>query len=166
VLQTSAAINPGNSGGALVDLTGQVVGVPTLAALDQQVGGGAAPGIGFAIPSNLVSDIANQIVRDGKVTNSHRAALGVSVVTVIDPLGQPLGAGIASVVPGGAAANAGIQPGSVITQINGQPVHTDADLTKLLVGLQPGQRVPLAVSDPQAGSDRTLAVTLGQLPGS
>ena len=49
-IQTSAAINPGNSGGALVDLAGQVVGIPTLAATDQQLGGGAAPGIGFAIP--------------------------------------------------------------------------------------------------------------------
>jgi S1-C subfamily serine protease len=166
VLQTSAAINPGNSGGALVDLSGQVVGVPTLAALDQQAGGGAAPGIGFAIPSNLVTDIAGQIVREGKVTNSHRAALGIGAVTVIDPSGQPLGAGVASVLSGGAAAAAGIQPGSVITQINGQPVHTDADLTKLLAGMQPGQQVPVVLTDPQTGSDRTVTVTLAQLPGS
>jgi S1-C subfamily serine protease len=166
VLQTSAAINPGNSGGALVDLTGHVVGVPTLAALDQQVGGGAAPGIGFAIPSNLVTDIAGQIVRDGKVTDSHRAALGIGAVTVIDPAGRPLGAGVASVVPGAAAGAAGIQPGSVITQAGGQPVRTDADLTKLLAGMRPGQQVPIVLTDPQTGSERTVTVTLGQLPGS
>ena len=62
VIQTSAAINPGNSGGALADLAGQVVGIPTLAAADQQLGG-AAPGIGFAIPSSIVTDIAGQIIR-------------------------------------------------------------------------------------------------------
>src|SRR6266566_8820059 len=67
VIQTSAAINPGNSGGALVDLEGRVIGIPTLAALDPQLGG-SAPGIGFAIPSNVVSDIAGQIVKNnGKV---------------------------------------------------------------------------------------------------
>jgi len=61
VIQTSAAINPGNSGGALVDIEGRVIGIPTLAATDPQLGG-SAPGIGFAIPSNLVTDIADQIV--------------------------------------------------------------------------------------------------------
>ena len=166
VLQTSAAINPGNSGGALADLTGHVVGVPTLAALDQQVGGGAAPGIGFAIPASLVTDIAGQLVREGKVTNSHRAALGIAAVTVIDASGQPLGAGVASVLPGGAAASAGIQPGTVITQAAGEPVHTDADLTKLLAGMQPGQQVPIVLTDPHTGSEGTVTVTLGQLPGS
>ena len=75
VIQTSAAINPGNSGGALVDLADQVVGIPTLAATDQQLGG-TAPGIGFAIPANIVTDIAGQIIKTGHVTNSHRAALG------------------------------------------------------------------------------------------
>lgn len=61
-LQTSAAINPGNSGGALVDLSNQVIGIPTLAATDPQLGGGAAPGIGFAIPSNTVRQVANQLI--------------------------------------------------------------------------------------------------------
>jgi hypothetical protein len=67
-IQTTAAINPGNSGGALAGLDGKVVGIPTLAATDPQLGG-AAVGIGFAIPANTVTDIAGQIVRDGKVTN-------------------------------------------------------------------------------------------------
>jgi putative serine protease PepD len=61
-LQTSAAINPGNSGGALVNLSDQVIGIPTLAATDPQLGGGAAPGIGFAIPSNTVRQVANQLI--------------------------------------------------------------------------------------------------------
>src|SRR5207302_10941916 len=65
VIQTSAAINPGNSGGALVDIEGRVIGIPTLAAIDPELGG-SAPGIGFALPSNLVKDIAGQIVAYGK----------------------------------------------------------------------------------------------------
>ena len=65
-IQTSAPINPGNSGGALVDIQGRVIGIPTLAASDPQLGGAAA-GIGFAIPSNTVKDIAGQIVKHGKV---------------------------------------------------------------------------------------------------
>jgi S1-C subfamily serine protease len=95
-IQTSAAINPGNSGGALVDLAGDVIGVPTLAALEPQSDGlgGAAPGLGFAIPSNIVTDIAGQLVaHNGHVVNSHRAELGVRVVTVVDPTGQPGGMG-------------------------------------------------------------------------
>ena len=63
-IQTSAKINPGNSGGALVDLSGRVIGVPTLTAVDPQIGG-AAPGIGFAIPSNTVHRIATGLSRPG-----------------------------------------------------------------------------------------------------
>jgi S1-C subfamily serine protease len=66
VVQTSAAINPGNSGGALVNLQGQIIGIPTLAATDPQLGGGAAPGIGFAIPSNIVRNIATQLITRGR----------------------------------------------------------------------------------------------------
>jgi putative serine protease PepD len=61
-IQTSAAINPGNSGGALVNLSGQVIGIPTLAALDPQLGNSTAPGIGFAIASNTVRQVANQLI--------------------------------------------------------------------------------------------------------
>ena len=164
VIQTSAAINPGNSGGALVDLTEQVVGIPTLAATDQQLGG-AAPGIGFAIPSSIVTDIAGQIVSTGHVTNSHRAALGVRVQTVTGPDGQPAGAGIAAVTPGGAAAKAGLQPGDVITAVNGTPVSDTETLAAALAGLRPGQQVSLKITKPD-GSTATVTVTLGQLPGS
>ena len=67
VIQTSAEINPGNSGGALVDLAGNVVGIPTLGALDPQLGNVAAPGIGFAISSNTAVDIAGQLIANGQV---------------------------------------------------------------------------------------------------
>jgi S1-C subfamily serine protease len=168
VIQTSAAINPGNSGGALVDLAGDVVGVPTLAAVDPQIGGAgsAAPGIGFAIPSKIVKDIAGQLVTGhGHVADSHRAELGVQVVTVLDQADAPLGVGIVVVSPGGPAAAAGIKPGEIITAIDGSPVHTTADLTGALAGLAPGKVVPVVLATP-AGASRTVQVTLGQLAGS
>jgi S1-C subfamily serine protease len=164
VIQTSAAINPGNSGGALADLADQVVGIPTLAATDQQLGG-AAPGIGFAIPSNIVTDIAGQIIKTGHVTSSHRAALGVRVQTVTGPDGQPAGAGIAAVTPGGPAAKAGLQPGDVVTAVNGTAAPDTETLATVLAGLQPGQQVSLSVTKAD-GSTATVHVTLGQLPGS
>ena len=92
-IQTSAAINPGNSGGAQPDLAGQVIGIPTLAASDPQLGGAAA-GIGFAIPSGTVTRIAGQLIATGKVSNSGRASLGVSVQTVADASGQAAGVGV------------------------------------------------------------------------
>jgi S1-C subfamily serine protease len=164
VIQTSAAINPGNSGGALVNLADQVVGIPTLAATDQQLGG-AAPGIGFAIPSNIVTDIAGQIIKTGHVTASHRAALGVRVQTVTGPDGQPAGVGIAAVTPGGPAAKAGLQPGDVITAVNGTATPDTEALAAVLAGLRPGQQVPLSVTKAD-GSTTTVHTTLGQLPGS
>jgi putative serine protease PepD len=82
LVQTSAAINPGNSGGALVDLTGQVIGIPTLAAREPEIGA-QAPGIGFAIPSTTVTHLADQMIEHGEVIDSGRAALGVTVRTVL-----------------------------------------------------------------------------------
>jgi len=168
-IQTSASINPGNSGGALVNLAGDVIGVPTLAALEPagDSGGTApAPGIGFAIPSNVVTDIAGQLIaHNGHVVNSHRAQLGVQVTTVVDPTGQPVGMGVVSVVPGGPAAAAGIQTGEVITAVNNISVHRASELTQALAKLDPGQTVPVTLTTPQGGT-RTVMVVLGQLPGS
>jgi S1-C subfamily serine protease len=67
-IQTSAAINPGNSGGALVNTSGEVIGIPTLAATSPE-NGAQAPGIGFAIPSNLARDVASQMISSGHVTS-------------------------------------------------------------------------------------------------
>ena len=163
-IQTSAAINPGNSGGALVDLTGDVVGIPTLAAADPQLGGAAA-GIGFAIPANIVTDITRQIVKTGHVSNSHRAALGVSVQTVAGPDGQPAGAGVAAVTRGGPAAKAGLHSGDVIIAVAGTGISDTEALATVLASLRPGQRVPVTAIT-SGGRKVTLQVTLGQLPGS
>ncbi|MEV0348745.1 trypsin-like peptidase domain-containing protein [Nonomuraea sp. NPDC050680] len=163
-IQTSAAINPGNSGGGLVDLSGQVIGIPTLAATDRDLGGGAAPGIGFAIPSNTATDIAAQIIRNGKVTNSHRAALGIRGSTLIGDDSQPAGVAVAKVDKGSAAAKAGIEPGDVIISLNGRKTSTMAALAEALSALQPGQKAKVGVVRLD-GSTTTITVTLGVLPG-
>ena len=158
VIQTSAPINPGNSGGALVDIQGGVIGIPTLAATDPELGG-SAPGIGFALPSNLVTDIAGQIVTHGRVVNSHRAYLGVTVGEATS------GVYIASVTTGGPAAKAGIHAGDLIVSVDGKPTSTTTVLSTVLAGLEPGQTVPVAVKD-QNGTKATVHVTLGTYPGS
>jgi putative serine protease PepD len=160
-IQTSAPINPGNSGGALVDLAGEVVGIPTLAAVDQQEGGAAA-GIGFAIPASTVKLIVPQLIASGHVTNSGRAALGIAGADAVDELGNPAGVIVSQVQPDGAAAKAGIVAGDVITAVNGQPVTSLADLQAILAGLTPGATVKVAVVA-QDGSRRTATVVLGQL---
>jgi len=162
-IQTSAAINPGNSGGALVDLRGEVIGIPTLAATSQQEGG-AAPGIGFAIPSNTVHAIASQLVKRGRVTRSGRAALGVGVATVTGPSGTGVGAGVETVVPGGPADKAGIRPGDVIVKVGKTPVTSTQVLSALLAGMKVGQHVSVTIV--RSGSTHTVQVTLGELQSS
>jgi S1-C subfamily serine protease len=159
-IQTSAAINPGNSGGALVNLAGQVIGIPTLAAADPQIGGAAA-GIGFAIPSDTVTSIAAQLIATGKVTSSGRASLGISAQTVADASGQPAGVGVVAVTPGGAAARAGIRPSDIITALAGQPTTSLAALQSVLAARKPGDRVQAHVS--RDGTASTVTVTLGSL---
>jgi len=159
VIQTSAPINPGNSGGALADLAGDVVGIPTLTASDPQIGG-AAPGIGFAISSNTAKDIANQLIDHGKVVSSHRAFLGIRAADVQG--GQ--GVLVYSVEAGGPAAKAGIPTDVLITSIDGKPTPDTATLAAVLAGLQPGQKVPVALMKAD-GSTSTVEVTLGELPG-
>jgi putative serine protease PepD len=159
VIQTSAAINPGNSGGALVNLQGQVIGIPSLAATDPQLGSGQAPGIGFAIPSNTVRDIATQLISQGKVTNSHRAWLGVEVAATTSG-----GLLVSQVAAGGPAAKAGIRAGELITAVNGTATPDLATLADVLAGLNPGHAVTVAVIRPD-GARQTVRITLGQFPG-
>jgi putative serine protease PepD len=158
VIQTSAPINPGNSGGALVDLQGQVIGIPTLAATDPELGG-TAPGLGFAIPSNTVRDIAAQLIDQGKVTNSHRAYLGVQLGTTTSG-----GVLVVQVQPGGPAAKAGIAAGELLAAVNGTATPDQATLADVLAALQPGQTVTVTVIRPD-GTRHAVRVTLGQYPG-
>jgi putative serine protease PepD len=157
-IQTSAAINPGNSGGALVDITGRVIGIPTLAAADPQLGGAAA-GIGFAIPSNTVTRIAAQLIKFGHVVNSGRPYLGIE----IGDTGS--GVYIGTVSAGSPAAKAGLKVGDVITAVNGKPTPTSDDLGTVLAGHKPGQTVTLKVTH-QSGASDLVKVTLGEYPGT
>jgi putative serine protease PepD len=157
-IQTSAPINPGNSGGALVDLDGDVVGIPTLAALDPDLGGAQAPGIGFAIPSNTVKRIAEQIVENGRVTSSGRAYLGVRVASSVGGKGVI----VAGVQQGGPADKAGVRPDELIVAVNHRPTPSAEALATILAELRPGQHVPVDLVDP-GGKKRTVTVTLGQL---
>lgn len=163
-IQTSAAINNGNSGGALVDLSSQVVGIPSAAALNPELGDSAAPGIGFAIPSATATRIADQLIAGGKVTDSGRAALGVKVIGVVDHSGTPIGVGIAELTADSAAGKAGLKVGDVITAVNGTPTPDPTALSQVLVTLKPGQQVKVDYTTPD-GSKQSATVTLGTLSG-
>ncbi|MEV5142975.1 trypsin-like peptidase domain-containing protein [Streptomyces sp. NPDC052727] len=160
MVQTSAAINPGNSGGALVDLDGQVIGIPTLAAADPNFGNGAAPGIGFAIPASMVRTVADQIVREGKVVESGRAALDITARTVVDDRYQPSGVAVVTVRAGGAADRAGLRAGDIITGLGDRPVTTITSLAEALADDKPGQRT--TVTYQRDGTEKTVEVTLGE----
>jgi len=159
-LQTSAAINGGNSGGALVNLGGQVIGIPTAAAQNPSSGNQAA-GIGFAIPSDTVTTIAGQLISTGKVSNSGRASLGITGKNAVSADGQPAGVTVASVTSGGPAANAGIRAGDVIVGVNDDQVPNVAALTAVLAPLKPGDKVTVHYS--RSGAGTTATVTLGEL---
>jgi S1-C subfamily serine protease len=156
-IQTTAAINPGNSGGALINLNEQVVGIPTLAATDPQLGGGAAPGIGFAISSNTVTLIANQLIKTGTVANSGRAALGAQVANT-----GGSGAVVTTVKSGGPAALAGIKAGDTITAIGGQSVTGAQAVADVLLTLKVGQQVTVNLTHSD-GSTGSVSVTLTEL---
>ncbi|MEV7995726.1 trypsin-like peptidase domain-containing protein [Streptomyces sp. NPDC086077] len=160
MVQTSAAINPGNSGGALVNLDGQVVGIPSLAATDPNLGEGAAPGIGFAIPASTVRAIAGQIVRDGRVTDSGRAALGITGRTVVDADYRADGVAVVEAHPGEAAAKAGIRAGDIITGLGDTEITSITSLAEALATLSPGGRTTVTFT--RNGQERTVEVTLGE----
>src|SRR5229473_5993033 len=165
-IQTDAAINPGNSGGALVDMQGNLVGIPTLTAIDPEFNTPAS-GVGFAIPSNRVSFIAQQIISTGQVTHTGRAVLGVHVASVDATLAAQNnlsidhGAVIIDVVAGGPAASAGLQAGDVIVQVNNTPVNDTSSLGDALLNKNPGDTV--AVHIYRGSQQMTINVKLGEL---
>lgn len=149
LIQTDAAINPGNSGGALLDDRAQVIGINT-AILS---GSGANDGVGFAVPSTVVADITDQLAASGSV---ERAVLGVSGHDV-DPrvaeaygLQVESGALIASVAPGSAAARAGLEPGDIITAVDGEAITGMSELAAAVQRREPGDTIEL---ERQRGED-------------
>jgi S1-C subfamily serine protease len=165
-VQTDAPINPGNSGGALVDLQGNLIGVPTSTAIDPQFKT-PANGVGFAVPSNRVKFIAPQLMQSGRVTNSGRAALGVSVVDVDQSLATQYnlavnqGVFLANVAAGGPAARAGLRAGDVIVQMDGKAVPNVAALGDFLLTKKPGATI--SVQRYRGSQAQTVQVTLNEL---
>jgi serine protease Do len=160
-IQTDAAINPGNSGGPLINMEGLVIGMNT-AIFSRS---GASAGIGFAVPSNLVRSIAEQLVNKGRVA---RGYLGVQLSPqeldeeLLNGLNLPKGtrgALVAKVERGTPAAKAGLESGDVIIEVNGRPVHSGQELSNV-VGLSPPQaKVPLTYY--RGGKQMSTTVTLG-----
>lgn len=156
-VQTDAAINPGNSGGALVDMQGRVVGITSaIASLGGQSSGGqqqqsGSIGLGFAIPIDQAARIGNELVSQGFAT---RAVLGVGVTEGSD------GAVLGQITPGGAAANAGLAEGDVVTRVNDRVIPDADSLVAAIRSQQPGAQVTLTVTSP-GGQPREVPVTLG-----
>ncbi|MEX2429882.1 MAG: PDZ domain-containing protein, partial [Patescibacteria group bacterium] len=156
LLQTDAAINPGNSGGPLVNLDGQVIGINTAIA-------GGAEGIGFAIPVDVVRQAVDSYQERGEIV---RAQLGVTSVTLTPEIaeerevGVSQGALVISVVPGSAAAQAGIRPNDVIAAVDGTAVDREHSLSSLIAAHSPGDRVQVTIR--RGGEERRLPVTLGR----
>ena len=165
-IQTDAPINPGNSGGALVDMQGNLIGIPTLTAIDPEFNTPAS-GVGFAIPSNRVQFIASQIISTGKVTHTGRAALGVRVTDVTanlaaqNNLSVDHGALIVEIVPNSAAAQAHLQVGDVIVQIDSKQITDISSLGDALMNKNPGDVVSVQVY--RGNQQLKVSVTLGEL---
>lgn len=160
-LQTDAAINPGNSGGALVNMTGELIGIN--AAILSKSGG--YEGIGFAIPSNLAKSVMDQLIKNGKVV---RGYVGVQMQDISEEMAkalslkEPKGAVVAAIMEDSPAEKAGLQQGDVITKVNGKSVENSAEIRKNIVNKNPGTSVDLGVI--RDGKDMTIKVVLGEAP--
>ncbi|HEY8474706.1 MAG TPA: trypsin-like peptidase domain-containing protein [Natronosporangium sp.] len=140
LIQTDAAISPGNSGGALVDLSGQVVGINE-AYLPPETG---AVSIGFAIPTATVLDVVDDLLDDGRATHSFVGIVpGQVTPQIAAALGLPVDRGVfvREVGPQTPAAAAGLRPGDIITAFNGEPTDTVEEFLGALRGTEPGQSV-------------------------
>ncbi len=161
-IQTDAAINPGNSGGALVNLEGALVGINTAIASPT----GAYSGYGFAVPSNIVNKIVEDLLEYGTV---QRGVLGIMIRSVDSNLAREEnldlnnGVYVDSLLENSAAGEAGIQPGDVILQVDGAEVTSTPELQEMIARKRPGDVVTLSVN--RAGKDRTFAVTLNSPSG-
>src|SRR6058998_3919504 len=159
-IQTDASINPGNSGGALVNTRGELIGINT--AILSPSGGNL--GIGFAVPSNMVRSVMDQIIKTGKVT---RGYLGVRIQDITPDLATAMklsktrGALVADVDPKGPAAKTGLMKDDVITALNGQAID-GRSLRNAVGSMTPGSTINLKVL--RGGSERNFSITLDRMP--
>jgi Do/DeqQ family serine protease len=156
-IQTDASINPGNSGGALVDINGQLLGVNT--AILSGTGGNI--GIGFAIPSNMVREVVEQLLEHGNV---QRGRIGLAIQDVTPGLAQALelttdrGALVTQIEPGSPAEQAGLQAGDVIVAIDGKPIDSSVDLRNEIGLIRAGESVE--VTSLRDGERSTVRATV------
>jgi serine protease Do len=162
-IQTDAVINPGNSGGPLVNTRGQVIGINSAIASET----GTYVGYGFAIPANLAKSVSTQLIAEGRV---HRAILGVSIREATENdaayVGQKEIRGVVVQdysTPDSPAKKAGLEPGDLITELDGQPVSYVAQLQQAVGFRKPGETVRVTVVR-QGGVRKTLAVKLAEAP--
>ena len=143
-IQTDAAINPGNSGGALIDASGNLIGINT--AIYSRSGG--SQGIGFAIPESVAKQVLQQIVSNGTVT---RGWIGVEAQDLSKELADSFGlksssgALIAGVLRGGPAEKSGVKPGDILKEVEGKPVADVAGMLNLVAALEPGASATLSL---------------------
>lgn len=162
-IQTDAAVNPGNSGGALVNAKGELVGINTAIASNT----GQYTGYSFAVPVNIVKKVAGDIVEFGSV---QRAYLGVSIRDMDQQLAQelrmdkPRGVYVNGLTDGGAAADAGLEKGDVITRVGSIAVNNVPQLQEQVGKFKPGDRVPVTVL--RNGAERVVELTLRGREGS
>jgi serine protease Do len=157
-IQTDAAINPGNSGGPLVNMNSEVIGINTAIFTS----GGGYQGVGFAMPSNTVVNVYNQLI--GPEHKVLRGSIGVSFNAVPNPAvarvyGVNSGVTIASITPGGPAEKAGLQTGDTIVSVNGKPVKNGDELVSDISALKPGTTAKLGYirNSKQQSAEVTIA---------
>ena len=159
----SRAINQGNSGGALIDTSGNLVGINT-AILSQS---GGSIGIGFAIPVSIAKQVMEQLIETGAVT---RGWVGVELQEITPELADSFKLGatdgvlVAGVQRGSPADRAGIKPGDIVLTIDGKPVHDPDSMRNLIVALAPGKQAALRLKRGQNNLD--LQVNVGKRPGA
>jgi putative serine protease PepD len=155
-IQTDASINPGNSGGALVDCSGRLVGINSAGA--SPPGDQGSVGLNFAIPSTLFGPLGNELISSGRVRHP---TLGLQVAGISAEAAQangvPQGLFVQQVVPDGPAQAAGLQPGDIVTSIDGHTMRSPDDLTQLELGLDVGGTVKVTYE--RAGQSGTAEVT-------
>jgi serine protease Do len=160
-IQTDAAINPGNSGGPLVNIKGELIGINT--AIFSRSGG--YQGIGFAVPSNMVRLVMDQLIRNGRVT---RGWIGVSIQELTPELAQEFGltrskgALVSDVVKDSPAGRAGIVRGDVILGLNGKEIRDVSSLRNMVAQSRAGSEIMLKVR--RSGKEFTVKVTVAELP--
>jgi serine protease DegQ len=160
-IQTDASINPGNSGGALVDTNGHLVGVNS--AIYSRSGG--SMGIGFAIPVSLTKQVMEQIIRQGGVV---RGWVGIEAQDITPQLAESFrlshtrGSLIAGVLRNSPAEKAGLKPGDILLQINGNKVTDSSTMLNLIANLKPDEKATLRIARDQREFD--IIVTIGKRP--